>query len=283
MTRPTAFVQCGPRDGFDGAWRPGIDYDTAAVAQGYADRGWELRPLRTAAASGPVGAVLPGMPSGIIPPEAAAQLTPRTPVIGGLRAVYDALRVLGRPQTPGATYPQPLRRFMVGAPRSATLEEAFWLVSQAPRFVKPQGDAKLFTGFLAADADALWSMTAHLLETTRVWVVRPARFVSEFRCVILDGKVQHVGPYKGDPLVPWQPDGIREMIAAWPDAPRAWTLDVGVLEDGRQVLVEVNGGIAYGLYGTGPYFSSLVHMAAWEDLCGLEPGALQREGPAWAG
>lgn len=73
---------------------------------------------------------------------------------------------------------------------------------------------------------------------------------SEWRVIVFNGEIQHVGNYSGDCLV--FPDGetIRNMVKAYGEAaPKAWTLDVAVTTDSKTVVLECHRFFSCGLYG----------------------------------
>lgn len=73
---------------------------------------------------------------------------------------------------------------------------------------------------------------------------------SEWRVIVFNGEIQHIGNYSGDCLV--FPDGetIRNMVKAYGEAaPKAWTLDVAVTTDSKTVVLECHRFFSCGLYG----------------------------------
>jgi len=73
---------------------------------------------------------------------------------------------------------------------------------------------------------------------------------SEWRVIVFNGEIQHVGNYSGDCLV--FPDGetIRNLVKAYGEAaPKAWTLDVAVTTDSKTVVLECHRFFSCGLYG----------------------------------
>ena len=59
------------------------------------------------------------------------------------------------------------------------------------------------------------------------------------------------------------------MTAAYTDAPSACTIDVGVLDSGKTVLVEVNDGFAFGTYGLDPLRHAAMLEDRWCEMVGL--------------
>lgn len=77
---------------------------------------------------------------------------------------------------------------------------------------------------------------------------------SEWRVLVFHGDVLHAANYAGDPLRFPDAETLLEMVRAYGGkAPAAWTLDVGVTEDGRTVVIECHRFFSCGLYGFNDY------------------------------
>lgn len=77
---------------------------------------------------------------------------------------------------------------------------------------------------------------------------------SEWRVIVFNGEIQHVGNYSGDCLVFPDGEAIRNMVKAYGEAaPKAWTLDVAVTTDGKTVVLECHRFFSCGLYGYADY------------------------------
>lgn len=71
---------------------------------------------------------------------------------------------------------------------------------------------------------------------------------SEWRIFVLNGKILDVRCYSGDPWLLPQKSCVERMIHNYSDAPRAYTLDVGV-NSGGTFVIEVHDFFSCGLYG----------------------------------
>ncbi|MEX0285178.1 MAG: ATP-grasp domain-containing protein [Paracoccaceae bacterium] len=133
-------------------------------------------------------------------------------------------------------------------------------------FVKPAPDRpKSFDGAVLSTFRDLIP-TAHLADDLIVDCAEPVNFLSEYRTFIRHGDVISVRPYKGEPLVFPDPDMIRNVVAAFAEGPAAYALDVGVTEDGRSLIVEINDAYACGAYGLFPIQYAMFIRARWEEL-----------------
>ncbi|MEO1293756.1 MAG: ATP-grasp domain-containing protein, partial [Pseudomonadota bacterium] len=180
-------------------------------------------------------------------------LDPEDIVVGGIGIVHGAFSRLGWSIPALPSVPPELSRFAGRKVWRGPLIDARREVERGRQiFVKPlPEEPKRFAGqALTSFADLI--ATAHIPDETVVECAEIVPFVSEYRCFVLAGDVIGVRPYTGDPLRFPDPAVIREAVAAFPSAPRAYALDVGVTEDGQTLLVEVNDAYALGAYGLAP-------------------------------
>jgi len=123
-----------------------------------------------------------------------------------------------------------------------------------PVFIKPMRDVKLFTGFVMekeSDLDFIQKYIKHPVpDDTEVYVseVLPP-IVAEYRCFVHEGKLTGIQYYQGDFTVYPTIRMIEDMIDDYESANCAYTLDVGVMEHGITLLIEVNDMWAIGSYG----------------------------------
>lgn len=192
-----------------------------------------------------------------------------TLVVGFIEIVRNAvMRITGK-KPPVINYPFELLPFTgrriwhstVGAVRN---DPAMW-----PVFIKPAADIKSFGGRLVRGVRDLYA-TRGLDNDVEVFASSPVSFKAEFRCFVQKGEVVGCRFYKGDPLVFPSGQCIREMVKAWPDAPAAYCLDVGCVED-QTVLVEVNDAYSAGTYGLDPLIYARFVEERWCDMTGASP------------
>lgn len=63
---------------------------------------------------------------------------------------------------------------------------------------------------------------------------------------------------------------VRAAVAAYAEAPVAYSLDFGVTADGRTLLVEANDAFALGAYGLEPVVYARMLEDRWLELVGVE-------------
>lgn len=116
-----------------------------------------------------------------------------------------------------------------------------------PLFVKPVA-TKLFDGILLTKEEDLNYFSA-LSINPEVYVSEKIDILSEYRIYVHHGKMIHSCCYEGDFRLTPDYSYIDKMISVYKSAPVAYTIDVAILDDGRNVLMECNDFWAIGSYG----------------------------------
>lgn len=178
--------------------------------------------------------------------------------IGSVEFVRMAMEVAGISEPASISYPQVLSNHLHREVRSQAAGNVLgrW-------FVKPQ-KTKAFTGFVFDSSMGPGQLPEHEREQLsgfnalppheEVWVSEPVVWSSEYRFYVLDGQALAFARYDDGPdSAPMVDESVvAEMLfamASWPDAPCAFSLDVGVLASGETALVECNDAWALGYYG----------------------------------
>lgn len=133
-------------------------------------------------------------------------------------------------------------------------------------FIKPKDRLKRFTGFVLETVDDL-SKCAGAGNQTKLWCSEPVRFISEYRCPVINGKV--MGMYAAPEKEGTLPDMkvVEQMAKDFVNAPSAYALDVGVLSSGVTALIEVNDGFSLGRYGIPADVYTQLLQTRWNELC----------------
>lgn len=188
-------------------------------------------------------------------------------VVGGIGFARRGMARIGIAPPALPSVPDPLKPFAGRRFWTAPLADVRRAVDRgAALFIKPRPeDLKTFNGqAISRFADLL--QTAHLPDDLEVDCADLTPFRSEYRAFMLHGAIVGLRPYSGDPLLFPDADAVRAAAAAWRDAPAGYALDVGVVEDGRTLVVEVNDGYAVGAYGLPTTLYAQVIEARWEEL-----------------
>jgi hypothetical protein len=116
-------------------------------------------------------------------------------------------------------------------------------------FIKPF-EIKLFTGFVIDQMQ--YSSIQSIPDDTNIMVYDPFKhpIESEWRCYINNHKLEYVANYSGDTLVGIDGSYLMSVINANKDTfPCAYTIDIGILTSGENVVIEYNDMWAIGNYG----------------------------------
>ncbi|HSI86799.1 MAG: ATP-grasp domain-containing protein [Candidatus Methylacidiphilales bacterium] len=191
-----------------------------------------------------------------------------TPVIGSVTTyahVFTALNVdWERP-----SYSENLLAWLGRDIGRITLAELPALLKMRNVFIKPAVDDKAFTGFVCTQEEDRWRPELATLppETELIWA-DPVNFQAEYRVYVLNGLIQNVARYRG--LVDVQPNMrvVRDMMAAFTDAPIAYAMDVGILPNGSTTLVEVNEPFAMTNYGLPAELHARMLASRWFQMMG---------------
>lgn len=243
MTPPRALVQCDQgrlaRPAWQVAWR------------GFCDRGYDVTLFE-----------YEDLKRGAVP------LDPACCLVGGVGTVAEALQQLGAPALEPLDYPDALRDFLGRRVWATTLGHIRAHIAQHPNqpvFIKPSRDHKRFTGHTVASFRDMIRTAPHD-DALLLWASEVVVWRAEYRFYVHRGALVGAGLYHGDPLCFPDPDVVRAMLASFADAsPIAYSLDVGVTDDGRTLLVEVNDACSLGTYAIQPMAYSRMVEDRWRE------------------
>lgn len=147
-------------------------------------------------------------------------------------------------------YPEELSRYL-GRTIVEIEFKALAVMPRFPYFIKPSQDVKMFTGCLIESEANLQLLRDYdnVTDDTMIFFSEPINFVSEYRCFVHEGELKGIQFYSGDFKIFPDVSVIENMINDYTSANCAYTLDVGITDDGETCLVEVNDMWAIGSYG----------------------------------
>lgn len=182
-----------------------------------------------------------------------------------IRKVFDRL---GVPQPNIVDIPKELLSFCGRQIRYGTLAEIHNQdYDVKPVFIKPRHIQKQFTGHVVSQFRDLIKTSSQKMDM-EIQISEPVEFVTEYRGFVLKGDLVSLKHYKGDfGLVP-DVAVIRDAIAAYESAPVAYSIDFGVDDKGRSLLVEVNDAFALGNYGLNSLIYTDLIEARWDEIVG---------------
>lgn len=135
-------------------------------------------------------------------------------------------------------------------------------------FVKPKDRAKLFTGFVVnSSADLL---TLELLpKQTKLYCSQVVDWTSEQRVFVNKSKIVGVKVYEGDHNSELDLTVVERAILDIEnssDRTNAYSLDFGILENGKSTLIEWNDGFAIGSYGLDKTIYTDFLISRWMEI-----------------
>lgn len=118
-----------------------------------------------------------------------------------------------------------------------------------PIFVKPAGRAKEFVAGVVTRMDSKQFFFNKIKDDCPVLVSEVVDIISEYRCYVIEGELKGIKHYMGDFRVFPDVPIIEQAIREYKSAPAGYSIDFGVLRNGRTVLIECNDGFSLGNYG----------------------------------
>lgn len=130
-------------------------------------------------------------------------------------------------------------------------------------FVKPV-ETKIFDGHIFTEKDK------SIHDRTPVWVSEPVKWLAEYRYYIVDGIIVGYGRYD-DLENDFLPDIniVKSAIEIWKSSPIGYSLDFGVLNNGKTALVEANDGWSLGYYQGSCSIEDYIKLIQkrWFEIC----------------
>lgn len=191
-------------------------------------------------------------------------------VNGYIGPVRKALDLLGVTQPPAMSAPAELRPFFGRTLHETTLRNVRALLRPDEWwFIKPLHAHKLFDGHVVSGTVRDLIRTASCPEETTILASEVVRFVVEYRLFVHRGEIIGARHYRGDFTKPIDFDVARAAVAAYTSAPIGYSLDMGLTDDGRTLVVEVNDAFALGSYGLPSVPYARLVLDRWAEIVGL--------------
>ena len=99
-----------------------------------------------------------------------------------------------------------------------------------------------------------------------IWCSEPVKFVSEYRVFVRYGNILDARKYKGNPFISADEKIVEKAIATFENPPAGYSMDFGITDDGRCLVIEVNDGYALGSYGLFPTLYAKLISARWAEM-----------------
>lgn len=186
---------------------------------------------------------------------------------GTLPMVRDALHSIGKVFPDSLETPYNLYGYLGRLMDESTLGEIRnmdWSIAR-PVHIKPIGTAKLFTGHVVKEFKDLIKSAGYDANTP---IIRSTvvDIISEYRCFILNGTMIGASRYKGDFTIIPDMKLVQKIIDDFKDAPCAYSIDLGVLKNGKTILIEMNHAFSLGCYGLSSLYYANMIEARWIEM-----------------
>lgn len=121
---------------------------------------------------------------------------------------------------------------------------------KTPIFIKPYSNHKIFNGHVVKEFRDLLK-TVHINDNETVVTSDFVNFISEYRIFITNGNIVGISNYCGDPLIFPNKFILNKMVKEAYESYNlaGFSVDVGITDDNRTLLVECNDGFCLGNYG----------------------------------
>ncbi len=172
---------------------------------------------------------------------------PTNLVVGFVEDTLKYFEKLGIPKMDALNIPFQLQNYCGRTIEYTTIGLAKAL-DYYPIFVKPVITKQFVAGVLKGKEDFNYYLR-DVPNETKIMVSDVVDFVSEYRCYVTKGILKGVKHYIGDFRVFPDMRVIDGCINDYLGYPAGYTIDFGVTQDGKTLLIECNDGWAIGNYG----------------------------------
>jgi hypothetical protein len=200
--------------------------------------------------------------------ELPSDFTKYDMVVDYIQGIKNALYRLGIEPPTDIDYPEELEKYYGRKIWKSDLETISNSPELYPVFIKPT-IGKLFDGRLVSSFKDLIGC-GNRDYNPDIYCSEPVNFVSEWRVFIRYGKVLDARPYKGSPFSKLDETIVLNCIKDFTSASNGYSLDFGLTDDNRVLLLEVNHGYSLGCYGLLDIFYAKLMYAEWCYMVGIE-------------
>lgn len=197
-------------------------------------------------------------------------ITKQTMVYGGIGIVRKAFTRLGVPQpTVGEMPPSEVLEFYGRRIWATTMTE----VRQGYEdnkffFIKPLREHKAFSGHVTSPSISTLALTARFPNDFEILASEIMHFEAEYRLFIHNGKILGSRFYRGDFRRTPDYTVADRFLVAIQNPPVAYSLDLGVTDNGRTHVVEINDAFSLGDYGMPPTAYAQMVIDRWCEIVG---------------
>lgn len=197
-------------------------------------------------------------------------ITKASVVCGWIGTVCEAFEMVGATPPPEVSIPDSLTKYAGRKIWTSTLGDVR-ADDYFSAFIKPLHGHKSFTGHVRSPSQANLFATSMYPNDLPILCSEVVNFISEYRGFVLEGKLVGLKHYCGDFKKMIDASQVEAAIKDYRGAPKAYSIDFGLTEDGRTLLVEVNDAFALGNYGLHTMTYAQMIEARWDEIVGYDP------------
>lgn len=186
-------------------------------------------------------------------------------VVGSLRNTDRYFQKLGIPPKNNLNIPEELLLYAGRKIEYMSIGD-FKKDTREPIFVKPNGRAKAFVGGVLSNCSSKEWLFHGVPDDEECLLSEVVEFVSEYRGYVIRGELKGIKHYRGDFKIFPDMKIVDEMVSTYKSSPSGYSLDVGVTDDGRTLLVECNDGFSLGNYGLEHSLYTSLLTTRWLEL-----------------
>lgn len=138
--------------------------------------------------------------------------------------------------------------------------------NQIPIFVKPARRSKEFQAGVLTKQESKKMFFHEHPDDTPVLVSEVVDFISEYRGYVIDGELKGIKHYLGDFRIFPNMEIVDSAISDYKTQPAGYSIDFGVTNDGKTLLIECNDGFSLGNYGLNDVTYSTLLAKRWLEL-----------------
>lgn len=199
-------------------------------------------------------------------------LTPKSLVVGEIPIVHKALKYLGIENLAPNSYPTCLQHFLHRKIWSSTLGVIIHQLQNGELgqgvFIKPALQAKKFNGCVVAFPDDVRQFQ-EISPQTPIHCSETVQWLTEYRIFVCQGKIIDIQHYHGNHELTLDHKTITkavDLLSNSCEGTAGYSIDFGVLANGKTALVEWNDGFSLGAYQLDPILYTDLLIARWEEL-----------------
>lgn len=192
-------------------------------------------------------------------------VSPWNIVVGDIESTDTFFQKLGIPSQKALNIPEILLPFAGRKIEYMTMGE-FRKDTRVPIFVKPNGRAKSFIGGVLDNLSSKEWMFEGVSDNTECLISEVIELVSEYRGYVINGQLMGIKHYRDDFRIFPDMGTVDMVIKSYENAPSGYTIDFGIDDKGRTLLIECNDGWAIGNYGLDPLLYTKLLATRWLEI-----------------